>query len=268
MKMTSAKYLAMLLAAMLVVGCSGTFVGMPSWYALQYQSTPTYGNLHGLATAYGETINAALKADTLHPGMYADLGVAMALMGQDAEASRMLNAEMRTFPESREMVMALKARLLPAYLTDTLATWRGDSADLALLQRIAYDSVAALRYLPFVAPVIDSTDTARVLKQTPIDSLPQPIKLTANQKRIRLEQEQAKAARMQKAAEDSIAAAKQAKIDARKQAKADKKKAKKEQDKARKQAQKEREQAMKEKKKQRDLEKQRRAEERKSAKKQ
>ena len=246
-------------------GCSGRYVGTPRAAMLDYQTNSTYGSLYALATAHAENLNAAVKADTLHPGMYAEYGVALALMGHDGEACRMLNAEAKAFPESRQLVRRIKERLLPAMVDDTLAGNR-DTADMLKLQLWAYDSIAALRPLPHVASVIDSTDSVRVMQQTPVDSVEYPIRLTANQKRELLAQEQQQAELQRKAVADSIAAAKQAKIDARKQAKADKKQAKKDKEKAKKEADKAKKAAAKEKAKQRELEKQRRSEERKAKK--
>lgn len=234
---------------------------------LDYQTNSTYGSLYSLALANAQSLNDAVKADTLHPGMYAEYGVALALMGHDGEACRMLNAEAKAFPESRLMVRRIKERLLPGMVSDTLVGSR-DTADILRLQSWAYDSISALRPLPWVAAVIDSTDTVRIMQQTPVDSVEYPIRLTANQKREMLVQEQHKAELQRKAVADSIAAAKQAKIDARKQAKLDKKKAKKEKEKAKKAAEKEKKRIAKEKAKQREAEKQRRSEERKNNKQQ
>lgn len=257
--------LCCLLAAMLLAGCSGRFVGTPRAAMLDYQTNSTYGSLYALAQAHAESLNAAVKADTLHPGMYAEYGVALALMGHDGEACRMLNAEAKAFPESRLMVRRIKERLLPGMVDDTLAGKR-DTADMLKLQGWAYDSLAALRPLPRVAPVIDSTDSVRIMMQTPVDSVEYTVRLTANQKRELLVQEQQQAELQRKAAADSVAAAKQAKIDARNQAKADKKQAKKEKEKAKKAAEKEKKRLAKEKAQQREQEKQRRAEERRNKK--
>lgn len=254
-----------MLAALVLTACSGRFVGTPRASMLDYQTNSTYGSLYSLACAHAENLNAAVKADTLHPGMYAEYGVTLALMGHAGEACRMLNAEAKAFPESRLLVRRIKERLLPTMVDDTLAG-KNDTADLVKLQGWSYDSLTALRPLPQIASVIDSTDSIRVLMQTPVDSVEYPIRLTANQKRELLVQEQQQAELQRKAAADSVAAAKQAKIDARKQAKADKKKAKKEKEKAKKEAEKEKKRLAKEKAKQRDAEKQRRAEERKAQK--
>ena len=243
-----------MLAAMVLTACSGLIVGTPRAAMLDYQTNSTYQALCNLASAHAVNLNTAVKADTLHPGMYAEYGVALALMGHDGEACRMLNAEAKAFPESRLLVRRIKERLLPDMVGDTLAGTH-DTADILKLQAWAYDSVTALQPLPHIASVIDSTDSVRVMMQTPVDSVQYPIRLTANQKRELLFQEQRQAELQRKAAADSIAAAKQAKIDARKQAKADKKKAKKE-----------KKRLAKEKAKQRDAEKQRRAEERKAQK--
>ncbi len=255
------------LTTVFLAGCSGRFVGTPRAAMLDYQTNSTYGSLYSLALANAQSLNDAVKADTLHPGMYAEYGVALALMGHDGEACRMLNAEAKAFPESRLMVRRIKERLLPGMVGDTLVGSR-DTADILCLQSWAYDSISALRPLPWVAAVIDSTDTVRIMQQTPVDSVEYPIRLTANQKREMLVQEQHKAELQRKAVADSIAAAKQAKIDARKQAKLDKKKAKKEKENARKAAEKEKKRIAKEKAKQREAEKQRRSEERKNNKQQ
>ena len=190
-----------LLVVLTLCGCSGRYIGTPRAAMLDYQTNSTYGSLYALATAQAESINAAVKADTLHPGMYAEYGVALALMGHDGEACRMLNSEAKAFPESRRMVRRIKERLLPAMVDDTLAGKR-DTADMLKLQSWAYDSLAALRPLPWVAAVIDSTDTLRVMQQTPVDSVEYPIRLTANQKRELLVEEQRKEELRRKEIED------------------------------------------------------------------
>lgn len=245
--------------AVLSTGCSGQYKGMPRAEVLSYQTNATYGELYTLAVAYAESINAAIKEDTLHPGMYADYGVTLALMGHRATACRMLNAEVTTFPESRGMVRRIKQHLLPDMMMDTMAPMH-DTANIVELMGWAYDSLTALMPLPYVASVIDSSDTAWVLKQTPVDSVQREIRLSANQKRELLEQQQREGELRKQAIADSIAAAKQAKIDARKQAKVEKEKAKKQKEKAKakankqkkkleKQKQKEKERQMAEKKK-------------------
>lgn len=255
------RQLYIVMAALLLTACSGRYVGAPRAEMLAYQTGHTSGSLYAVAAAHAATLNAAVKADTLHPGMYAEYGVALALMGHHGEACRMLNAEAKAFPESRGLVKRLKQYLMPDLVSDTLAGDR-DTADLLKLQSWAYDSVTALRLLPSVAAVIDSTDSVRVKMQTPVDSIDYPVRLTANQKREILAQEQKKEELRRKEVEDSIAAAKQAKIDAKKQAKADKVKAKKDKKKAKRLAEKEKKRAAKEKARQRDEEKKRRAEER------
>ena len=209
-----------LLAAVVAAGCAGEFKGMPGAETLAFQTSGTYGSLHTLALAYGEAINNAIKADTLHPGMYADYGVTLALMGHKGPACRMLNSEMRAFPESRGMVRRIKQRLLPDMMGDTLCGIR-DTVNMEQLAAWGYDSVAALQLLPHMAPVIDSTDTLWLSQQTPTDSLAREVRLTANQKREMLVQEQQAEAAAKQARTNSIAAAKQAKIEAREQAKKD-----------------------------------------------
>lgn len=249
------------LAALLVAGCSGQYAGVPGAELLNYQSRPTYGHLYDLATAYAESINDAVAADTMHPGLYADYGVALAMMGHRGEACRMLNAEAKAFPQNRAFVQRIKQRLLPDMVDDTVAS-RRETVDMGKLAGWAYDSIAALQPLPYIAPVIDSTDTARIRLQTPVDSVEYPIRLTANQKRELLAQQQMAAEMKKKAEADSVANAKQAKIDQRKKAQADRKKAKKEQEKARKAAEKQKKKEAKEKARQREREKKQQAAER------
>ncbi len=253
-----------------LASCSGEYVGVPRAEVLRYQTVSTYGGLYELATAYAHSLNAAVKADTLHPGMYAEYGVTLALMGHTGTACRMLNAEMKAFPESRGMVQRIKKRLMPDMLVDTLATAR-DTANLAQLASWAYDSLTALRPLPPVAPVIDSTDSVWISQQTPTDSVEYPIRLTATQKRELLEKQQAEEAMRQQHIADSIAAVKQAAIEARKQAQADRDQEKKAKEEARKAEQKVREQQREEERKQkaaqREEERKRKAAEREEARK-
>ena len=221
---------------------------------MAYQTNPTYGTLYTLASAYADNINAAVAADTLHPGMYADYGVALALMGHNEEACRMLSVEVKAFPQSLGMVRRIAQNVLPDCNVESAGMYMKDTADRTRLAAWAYDSVTALQPLTVrIASVVDSTDPVSLAQQTPIDSVERPIRLTAKQKRIMLEQEQAREAQLKQAAIDSVNAAKQAKIKARKQAQIDKKKAKKEKERAKKAEQKAKKQAAAEKKKQKEL---------------
>ena len=173
-----------------LTSCSGEYKGLPRAEMVAYQTEPTYGTLYNLALASARSLNDAVKADTLHPGLYAEYGITLALMGHDGTACRMLNAEVRAFPESRELILRVKRKLLPDMVDDTLCGER-DTANLAQLASWAYDSLASLRPLPGIEAVIDSTDTVWLSQQTPVDSVVVPIRLTATQKRELLEQEQA-----------------------------------------------------------------------------
>ncbi len=242
------------LVVFLMCGCSGRYIGQPREAVLAYQTTPTYGTLYTLASAYADNINAAVAADTLHPGMYADYGVALALMGHNEEACRMLGVEVKAFPQSLGMVRRIAQNVLPDCNVESAGMYMHDTADRKRLASWAYDSVKALQPLTIrIASVVDSTDPDRLAQQTPVDSIERPIRLTAKQKRIMLEQEQAREAQLKQAAIDSVNAAKQAKIKARKQAQIDKKKAKKEKERAKKAEQKAKKQAAAEKKKQKEL---------------
>jgi hypothetical protein len=110
--------------------------------------------------------------------------------------------------------------------------------------------------------VVDSTDSVRVTQQTPTDSVEYPIRLTANQKRELLAAEQEKAEKRRQFVADSIAAAKQAVIDARKQAQIDRRNAKKEKQRLKEEMDKQRKKEAKEKALQREKEKQQRDAER------
>ena len=252
---------------LLLPSCSGEYVGVPRAEVLSYQTCPTYGGMHALATAYAQSINAAVKADTLHPGMYAEYGITLALMGHQGTAYRMLNAEAKAFPESRNLVWRIKNRLMPDMLGDTLASAR-DTANLAQLAEWAYDSLTSLKPFAGVPSVIDSTDPDWISRQTPVDSINYPVRLTATQKREMLEQQQAQEALRQQAIADSIAAAKKAAVDAREQAKKDKEKAReearKEREKQKKEQAAQREEARKQQAKQREEERKRKEEERKN----
>ncbi len=253
--------------SLLLAGCSGQYIGQPREAMLRYQTEPTYGALYELADAYAQTINAAVGVDTVHPGMFADYGVALALMGHNEEACRWLNAEAVAFPQSRGMVGRITGRVLPSCRIDTTMQLKTIKVDTAQLHRWAYDSLTALRPLPRIATVIDSTDTGMIAVQTPVDSVEIPIRLTANQKRELLAEEQAREERLRQARADSIAAAKQAKLDARRQAQIDKKKAKKEKERVRKAADKAKRQAVAERKKQQELQRRQKANQRKASKK-
>ena len=242
--------MTILVATLLLAACAGSYKGVPRVEMLRLHTAPTYGALYDMASAYATALDAALDADTLHPGMYADYGVALALMGHHAEANRMLCAESKAFPQSRLMVERIRQHLLPDYAADTL----GSRPNRQALEGWAYDSAAALQPYWGLLPVIDSTDSVRVMMQTPVDSGAYPARVTARQKRLMLEEEQQRESKRLKQEADSIAAAKQAVVDARKQAKADKAKAKKAAEKAKKQAAKEKERLRKEQQKQRERE--------------
>lgn len=249
--METKRLLTAIALLVVVAGCSGQYKGMPREAVLAYQTRATYGDLYNMAEAYAEAINEAIREDTLHPGMYADYGVALALMGHRGAACRMFNAEMVAFPESRGMVRRIKERLMPDLMEDTLAPFR-DTANISQLLSWAYDSLTAMQPLPRLAAVIDSTDTVWLRRQTPIDSLPIAIRLSANEKRELLVKQQQEAEMVRRTHADSVSAAKQAKVEARKQAAADKAKAKKDKEKAKKLTDKEKKKQDKLKKKERE----------------
>ena len=246
---------------LLLASCSGRYVGLPREEMLRYQTRPTYGNLHELATAYAQSINDALRADTLHPGMYADYGVALALLGHEKDACYMLNSEMATFPESEGTVKRLKQQMLPVMKYNDYVPPR-DTIDMQQLKEWTLAPIEAARLIPNAASIIDSTDTARIRQQNPVDSIRMPIKLTANQKREKLAFEQAEAERQKQARIDSIADVKKTQAAEKKKAKAERKEQAKAKEKAKKEADKEKIRIAEEREKKRNEEKRQREAER------
>lgn len=242
-----------MLAVMMVSGCSGTFQGMPREEVLAYQASPTYGSLHAMAIAYAEAINSAIHEDTLHPGMYADYGVALALMGHEEEACRLFSSEEATFPQSAQMVERVRRQLIPAAKACPPLNPK-DTINIAEVESWIYPPQVAKQLVVGAASVVDSTDRDWIARQTPTDSVAQTLRLTANQKREALEREQRRVEIAKKEYADSVAAAKQAMIDERKQAAKDKEQLKKDKAKQKKVLDKQKKQQQKECQKQREAE--------------
>lgn len=106
-------------AALLSTACfnEGSLVTNPA-PLMQYQYKPTEASLLALAKNYAEAINSNLQKGRIHPGLYADYGVALAQLGCDAQANVMFNNEKTFFPNSTKYVDALKQKLLPAFVAD------------------------------------------------------------------------------------------------------------------------------------------------------
>ena len=242
--MTNAKQnkttIALLLVAVLLTACSGQYKAVSHAALLDYADRPTYGNLQQLAAAYATTANEAAKVDTAHPGLMAEYGVALAMLGEEEEANRMFNREMYTFPQSRRYVMALKRRLVPDFAADTLSFGPADTINLAIIASLSLDTITAERTVPHCGSIIDSTDTVRLRLQTPTDSVEAPLRLTANQKREQLAEQQQAAADLKKKQDEEKIQAKKDRENSKKEAKKLKEKQQKEKKKQQKAQQKQR----------------------------
>ena len=89
---------------------------------LEYQLHPTRTNLLTLSQAYSTTLAANREAGSVQPGLYADYGVTLALLGRNSEANSMFNNEMALYPSSCTYMNYLKLELTPEYVSDT-STW-------------------------------------------------------------------------------------------------------------------------------------------------
>lgn len=85
---------------------------------LQYQHEPTEVKLLALAKSYAEAINCNLESKVVHPGQYADYGVALAKLGRLDRATVMFNNEKILFPNSSKYVDSLKSAYVPGSCTD------------------------------------------------------------------------------------------------------------------------------------------------------
>lgn len=109
-----------LLPCILLAACynEGRLVVNPAPLAL-YQSKPTEARLLETAKAYAEAINQNLDQHTIHPGLYADYGVALARLGCTGQAYTMLNNEKAFFPNSTAYVDYLISVLTPHLTGDS-----------------------------------------------------------------------------------------------------------------------------------------------------
>ena len=112
--------LAVMLTCTLATACynEGTLVINPSPLA-EYQVKPTESKLREVAKAYAEAINQNLEQGFLHPGLFADYGVALAKLGCMEQANIMFNNEKAFFPNSTAYVDYLIRRLTPSYVGTT-----------------------------------------------------------------------------------------------------------------------------------------------------
>ena len=118
-KPTSTVAAILLLGSCLLAGCynQGQLV-LNSAPLAQYQFKPTEARLLETAKAYADAINHNLEQHAIHPGLYADYGVALAKLGCRQQAHTMFNNEKAFFPNSAPYVDYLIRTLTPQYAAD------------------------------------------------------------------------------------------------------------------------------------------------------
>lgn len=207
-----------LFVAMMATACyhQGQLAVNPSWM-MQYQFKPTEATLLAVAKDYAEAINSNLKEKTMHPGLYADYGVALALLGCDEQANTMFNNEKVLFPNSSMYVDSLKHRLVPFYANEM----RFDTAKIDL------------KSLDTIKVTLTAEEAAQLRE---LESDPE---YQRQQKQLQKEEKE-RMAKARKKAKAQAAAKKEAERKAQAKERArlqkEKEKAKKEQEKARKEA--------------------------------
>ncbi len=111
--------IALMATVLLVSACyhEGSLVSNPA-PLMQYQHKPTELTLLALTKSYAEAINQNLRDGVIHPGQYADYGVALAKLGQLEQANVMFNNEKTFFPNSSKYVEFLKQTYTPDFCAD------------------------------------------------------------------------------------------------------------------------------------------------------
>ena len=127
--------LIILLASLTLTGCfsEGTLTQQPTTLT-DYQHKPTEAKLLALAKSYADAINLNKQQGVIHPGLYADYGVALARLGCYRQADIMFNNEQLLFPVSASYISILKDSLIPAAYATSLADT--SAIDLATLDTI------------------------------------------------------------------------------------------------------------------------------------
>ena len=111
--------ITLLLPCCMLAACynEGRLVVNPAPLA-QYQFKPTEARMLETAKAYAEAINQNLKQGAIHPGLYADYGVALARLGCLEQANTMFNNEKAFFPNSTTYVDYLISTFTPNQASD------------------------------------------------------------------------------------------------------------------------------------------------------
>ena len=181
------KLLWLMATALLTASCynEGTLVNNPA-PLLQYQHKPTEARLLTLAKSYAEAINQNLKDHVIHPGQYADYGVALAKLGLQEQANVMFNNEKTFFPNSTKYVEFLKRTYTPNLFAD-------NHFDTSKIDVKALDSIR-VEYTP-----------EELAAQQELEADPEYQKMLKLQQ---LEEKEAKAAAVKKAREERAKAKK------------------------------------------------------------
>lgn len=207
----------------------GTLVTNPAPLT-EYQFKPTQAKLLNVAKTYAESINDNLAHNTLHPGLYADYGVALAQLGCLEQAHTMFNNEKAFFPNSTAYVDMLIQTLTPQLAADKhIDTSKIDLKTLDTIRITLTPEEEALQQQLF-----DDPEYQRMLKQQQKEEkeLKAQEARKAKEARAKAREAERKAAAKEKEKQQKAKAA------AKKQAEKEKKQAAKEAQKAKKEAEK------------------------------
>lgn len=225
-----------MLAGLLLTACynEGTLVDNPA-AVMRYQHKPTEARLLAMTLSYAKAINSNLEEGVVHPGQYADYGVALARLGCTRQANVMFNNEKMLFPNSSRYIDLLKQTLAPTYASETIC-------DTSKIDLHSFDTLHI------------TLTPEEMAQQRALESDPEYKKMIKEQqqqeraqqaeakKALQKETAKAKAAEREARAKEKAAAdkakakAKKAEQKAKEKAKADAAKAKKQEQKAKEQA--------------------------------
>lgn len=238
-----------ILAAVFASSCynEGRLVNNPA-PLMQYQYKPTQASLLSVAKAYAEAINQNLADKVLHPGQYADYGVALAQLGCREQANVMFNNEKTFFPNSAKYVDFLKQRLTPFYANES----RCDTSKIDLKTLDTITIVLTPEEVALQQQIESDPEYQRLQKQLQKEEKEQRAKDLKKAKELKAKQQaadrKAQAKEKERLQKEKAAAKKQAekeKAAARKQAEKEKAATKKQAEKERAAAKKEAEKAAK-----------------------
>ena len=197
---------------------------------MQYQHKPTEARLLELAKSYADAINKNLEDKAMHPGLYADYGVALANLGCKQQANVMFNNEMMLFPMSSRYVEVLRQTLVPELSAVT-------TCDTSVIDLKTLDTIP-ITYTPeeeaLRQQIANDPEYKRMQKQLQKEEKEQKALEAKKAKKLKAKENKEKA----KAKEKSKKEAQKAKAKAQKEREKAKKEALKEKQKAAKEAEK------------------------------